>query len=199
MNVYCLAFDDYETLDYMGVIEMLFRAPDICLHYVSYRGGLIKCHQGFEIMTTAMPDTLDQDDVLLVVGGMGTRTLIHDNEFIDKLGQWIDDVGCVLSVCTGAALVAKTGRLNHLNATSNKKSMQWVITQGQNVKWKTKARWIKDDKFYTSSGVSAGMDMALAFIADNFGEKVAQDIANHCEYHWQKDAYHDEFAALYGY
>ena len=58
---------------------------------------------------------------------------------------------------------------------------------------------VKDGKFYTSSGVSAGMDMALGFIADYYGSDLAQDIANHTEYHWQKDPSVDSFARIYGY
>ncbi len=47
MNIYCLLFDDYETLDLMGPIEFLFRLPNIQLHYISKQGGLIKSYQGF--------------------------------------------------------------------------------------------------------------------------------------------------------
>ena len=58
---------------------------------------------------------------------------------------------------------------------------------------------IKDDKFYTASGVAAGMDMALGFISDHFGKKLAQNIANETKYNWQKSAKIDKFAKIYGY
>ena len=58
---------------------------------------------------------------------------------------------------------------------------------------------MKEGKFYTSSGVSAGMDMALGFISDYYGNDLAQDIANHTEYYWQKDPSVDNFARIYGY
>ena len=95
--------------------------------------------------------------------------------------------------------MACTGRLDSLKATSNKKSFEWVKQCRPAVKWQPVARWVKDGKFYTSSGVSAGMDMALGFIADYYGSDLAQDIANHTEYHWQKDPCVDNFARLYGY
>lgn len=196
MNIYCLCFDDYETLDYMGAVEFLYRLPNANLHYVSHHGGLIYSKQGFGIDTKPMP-TPTSDDVLLVVGGAGTRTLVNDEAFIHELGAWIDKVGVVLSVCTGSALIAKTGRLDSHHATTNKKAWAWVISQGTNVNWISHARWVHDGKFYTSSGVSAGMDMALAFIADVADMDTAQDIARHCEYVWQMDSDKDDFAQFY--
>ncbi|MDO4896056.1 MAG: DJ-1/PfpI family protein [Moraxella sp.] len=192
MNIYCLCFDDYETLDYMGAVEFLYRLPDATLHYVSEHGGPIYSKQGFAIDTKPMPAPT-ANDVLLVVGG----SLVDDKAFISRLGVWVDAAGIVLSVCTGSALIAKTGRLDHHRATTNKKAWQWVISQSTNVNWISHARWVHDGKFYTSSGVSAGMDMTLGFIADMAGIDTAHDIARHCEYLWQNDPSKDDFAPFY--
>ncbi|WGE15105.1 DJ-1/PfpI family protein [Pasteurella multocida] len=67
------------------------------------------------------------------------------------------------------------------------------------MKWKAVARWVRDGKFYTSSGVSAGMDMTLGFICDHYSQGLAQQIANQTEYIWNADPNKDEFASLYGY
>ena len=67
------------------------------------------------------------------------------------------------------------------------------------MKWQPVARWVKDGKFYTSSGVSAGMDMALGFIANYHSYDLAREIANHTEYHWQSEPSLDDFAGIYGY
>ena len=47
MDIYCLVFDDYETLDLMGSVEFLARVPNVELHYISQVGGLIRSKQGF--------------------------------------------------------------------------------------------------------------------------------------------------------
>ena len=73
-----------------------------------------------------------------------------------------DASALVTTVCTGSALLARTGRLDGIAATSNKAAFAWVMEQGPKVDWKPEARWVEDGKFMTSSGVSAGMDMALA-------------------------------------
>ena len=88
--------------------------------------------------------------------------------FINTLRNLCDRAENVLSICTGSALLAKSGVLDKRNATSNKKALDWVRSISQNVNWIKKARWVVDEKYYTSSGVSAGMDMSLGFISDLF-------------------------------
>lgn len=83
--------------------------------------------------------------------------------------------------------------------TSNKKAFARVQSVGAQVEWQAVARWVRDGKFYTSSGVSAGMDMALGFVADRYGRALAGEIAVHVEYAWQDDAGRDPFARIYGY
>lgn len=198
MNIYCLIFDNYETLDLMGPVEFLSKIPNTQLFYVSQYGGLIKSKQGFQIQTLKLEQLLPHS-ILLVVGGQGTRALVKNSLFISNLRTWIDQAEICLSVCTGAALLAQTGKLSGLKATSNKKSFEWVKQCDPTGQWQSIARWVKDDKFYTSSGVSAGMDMALGFISDNYGEELAYEIANHTEYLWQNTPHIDHFAKLYGY
>lgn len=99
-----------------------------------------------------------------------------------------------LSVCTGSALLAKTGLLNNKKATSNKKAFEWVKSINANVLWIEKARWVVDQKYYTSSGVSAGIDMVLGFVAERFGMIEAKKIAENIEYIWNSDPNNDPFA-----
>lgn len=101
----------------------------------------------------------------------------------------------MLTVCTGSLLVAKTGLLNGRKATSKKKALPMVMkTVPQVNRQKKKARWVVDGRFYTSSGISAGMDMALGFIADRYGEEEAQRIAGFTEYRRIADPSDDPFA-----
>lgn len=77
---------------------------------------------------------------------------------------------------------------------TNKRAFEWVRGTRPQVGWRQKARWVSTEKFYTSSGVSAGMDMTLGFIADQWGLETAQEIASRCEYLWQNDPDTDPFA-----
>ena len=110
----------------------------------------------------------------------------------------IDKADHVAVVCTGTTLVAKTGLLDGHKATTNKAAFDWVANQGPNVDWQKKARWVESGKFFTSSGVSAGIDMSLALIAHLLGEDKALEAARWAEYDWHRDPDWDPFAEVYG-
>ena len=198
MDIFCLIFDDYETLDLMGPVEFLSRVGELRVRYVSFEGGAKRSKQSFFIKTKKL-SKMPKESVLLVPGGHGTRALVDDSEFISKLKECVLASKFCLSVCTGSVLIARTGELDGLKATSNKRSLEWVKSCGEAVKWQECARWVRAGKFYTASGVAAGMDMALGFISDHFGKELAQKIANETEYKWQKSSKIDKFAKIYGY
>ncbi|KAM0748410.1 class I glutamine amidotransferase-like protein [Meredithblackwellia eburnea MCA 4105] len=137
-------------------------------------------------------------DVLFLPGGWGTRVEGQD-ELKAFLVAKAEEASTVMTVCTGSGLLAQTGLLDGKKATGNKRSWPWTIEQGKGVEWIYKARWVEDDggKYWTSSGVSAGIDQMLGWISKVWGEEVAQGIANGMEYRWEKDSTKDDFAELY--
>ena len=79
-------------------------------------------------------------------------------------------------------------------ATSNKVARDWVVQQGPRVKWQRRARWVDDGDLVTSSGVSAGIDMALAVVARLLGTDMARQSARFMEYVSREDPGDDPFA-----
>ena len=73
-------------------------------------------------------------------GGIGTLVLVEDGDLLEWLATWAAPARLVTSLCTGTAVLAKAGLLDGYQATSNKRSFQWVTSQGPNVKWVSKAR-----------------------------------------------------------
>ena len=193
-TITALLFDNFETLDLFGPIQMFGSLPEhYRIQYSSLLGGVISNNHGIAIQTTAIAELDYSTVILLIVGGMGTRQKISDSEFLQALVSLSTHADWVLSVCTGSALLAKAGVLDGKRATSNKLSWQWATAQSEQVRWIKKARWVVDDKYYTSSGVSAGMDMALGFIADRHGIATAYQVANYTEYQWQQESNLDSF------
>ncbi len=193
-TITALVFDDFETLDLFGSIEMFGSLPEhYHIQFASINGGTIQNQHNVSLQTIAVNALNCRTDILLLVGGQGTRQLVNDAQFLETLTGLADHADWVLSVCTGSALLAKAGILNGKRATSNKCAWQWVTSQSNQVDWVEQARWVVDGKFYTSSGVSAGMDMALDFIADRQDRNTALQVANHVEYRWQEDSQLDEF------
>jgi transcriptional regulator GlxA family with amidase domain len=123
---------------------------------------------------------------------------VDNTPFIAELGRQCATARFVASVCTGSALLAKAGVLDGLSATSNKRAFGWVASQGPKVRWIARARWVEDGKFFTSSGVSAGMDMALGLIARLLDKETSIEVAQRAEYEWHQDKEWDPFASLNG-
>jgi len=137
-------------------------------------------------------------DVLLIPGGIGTRKEMANPQFLAELKRLVEASRVVATVRTGSFLLARTGLLDGRKATSNKRVFQQVKTYAPKVEWIVKARWVQDDKYFTSSGVSAGIDMALAVIAKLCGRETSLQIASRAEYEWHEDSSWDPFAAVAG-
>lgn len=168
MNVNILLFSDFETLDVFGPVEVFGSVEEFHLHYFSENGGTVISRQGARIITEKS-SRIEPDGILIIPGGQGTRTLVSDIGFCKNLLEIAEQSRFCLTICTGSALLAKTGLIDGRKATSNKRSFEWVKSTNQKVDWQSSSRWVVDGKYYTSSGVSAGIDMALGFVADQFG------------------------------
>lgn len=194
MKVGVLIFEDFETLDVFGPVEILGRLKDhFQVSFYSEQGGLVKNAHGVAIDTMPIQNINGGVDIFLIPGGHGTRKEVNNSLLVGAIKQIAELSNYVFTVCTGSALLAKTGLLDNRVATSNKRAFDWVISNGENVKWVRKARWTVDDKYYTSSGVSAGMDMTLGFLKDTHGEAFAKTVAYQIEYNWQEDKETDNF------
>ena len=123
-------------------------------------------------------------DLILVPGGIGTFAELENDKILSFLRDRAEKAQITASVCSGSALLAKAGLLDGHRATSNKMFFNLAVTQSDKVEWIEAARWVEDGKFVTSSGVSAGIDMALAIIARLFGNELAETIAKGAEYIW---------------
>ncbi|ORY12987.1 class I glutamine amidotransferase-like protein [Clohesyomyces aquaticus] len=139
-------------------------------------------------------------EVLIVPGGLGTRVESEMEGVIGFLKRMDRDGGVRwwLTVCTGSAVLARAGVLDGRRATSNKKAFAWVKQQSPHVHWVSKARWVVDRNIWTSSGISAGMDLIYAWVGDVWGEEVAGLIADGSEYERNTDSTRDRFAERWG-
>jgi len=194
-----LIFPGFELLDLFGPMEMFGMMNEAFeLHLVAEDRGPVASGQTLSAHATLTLDDAKDLDILFVPGGPGTRREIANTRLLDWIAATATRADHVLSVCTGSALLAKAGVLDGRRATTNKAAFGWVMSQGPEVDWQKQARWVEDGKCWSSSGVSAGMDMALAFIARLHGDAVAQDVAKFCEYERHEDPARDPFAELHG-
>ena len=203
-RVAAVLFDGFTVLDVYGPVQAFAscRAPTTAgdpqrlfeIFSLAEHAGVVKPGEGppsyAEYGFADAPDC----DVLLIPGGFGTRTAVNNASLLTHLADASRRTPITATVCTGSALLARTGLLDGRPATSNKLAWDWVLQQGPRVKWVRRARWVEDGNIITSSGVSAGIDMALSLIARLCGQDMALSAARRMEYRWHAEASDDPFA-----
>ncbi|CAB5210463.1 unnamed protein product [Rhizophagus irregularis] len=170
LTIGAILFPEYDLLDVNGPLRMFGALENVNILMISQHGDKIKSGSKIGNYTEYNFGNCPEFDILFVPGGMGTRKEVNNPVLLEFIKNQIPKVKYVLIVCTGAGLVAKTGLLDGKKATTNKLAWQWVTSQ-----------------------VSAGMDMALGFISDVYGRKVANDVALKTEYDWHTDPNWDPF------
>ncbi|MGH7842359.1 MAG: DJ-1/PfpI family protein [Candidatus Binataceae bacterium] len=194
-------FEGFELLDVFGPAEA-YRSPQLKdafqLVMIAEARGVVTSAQGPQIVPNQSFADAPTFDLLMVPGGIGTRREVDNPVLMTWLRARVAETEFVTSICTGAGLLARAGLLDGHRATSNKFAFDWVKSQGPRVNWVAQARWVEDGKFWTSAGVSAGIDMALAIIARICGTAAAERTAARMEYEWHRDPGWDPFAEMWG-
>lgn len=108
----------------------------------------------------------------------------------------------VVTICTGSAILAGIGLLDNRRATTNKSTWDSVVVLGPSVNWVRRARWVVDDTtgvtpVWSSSGVSAGIDVTFAFVEKFYGPETAENVAHVMEYDRHLDDKWDPFADIW--
>ena len=189
-----ILYPQFELLDLYGPLEMFgCLGPALQIVTVAEQAGPVASSPGPCTVAEHTFANAPPLDLLLVPGGVGTFPQLQNEAMLAFLRERAPRAEVAMSVCTGAALYAAAGLLDGHRATTNKQFFSMTSASGPNTTWVKEARWIEDGPMVTSSGVSAGTDMALAVIAKLWGHSTAQQIANLTEYEWQTDSTRDPF------
>ncbi len=171
-KVTILLYPGVTMLDWIGPYELLHRVPGIDLVLAAKDTRPMKSDSD---LVTYQANThiseIDRSDVLLIPGGgMGTKAASEDETLI----AWIRKIDAnsllTTSVCTGSLILARTGLIKGRKATTHWALQHMLSDAGSTY---VPERWVVDGKYWTSAGVSAGMDMSLALIARLYGAKRA--------------------------
>ena len=201
MKLGALLYEGFELLDMFGLLDMFTTLPadQLQVLMLAEKAGPVKAGSMSQAPSATVIadygfDTVPDLDILLVPGGIGTIPELENETMMDFLRDQGASTPLICSVCSGSAMLAKAGVLDGKRATSNKQFFSLATSQSDKVDWVERARWVDDGNVVTSSGVSAGTDMALAIIQRFFGEEAALAIADGAEYTWHRDADEDPFA-----
>jgi len=193
-NVAILIFDDVEVLDFAGPHEVFSVAGDLIRPSPFYV---------YEVGTTLAPvvargrliatpryaiDTCPDPDILIVPGGLGTRPLLKDRRLIAWIAERSATVELLLSVCTGALLLAKAGLLAGKRATTHHGAFEHLSLLSPSTEISLDERFVESsDRIITSGGITAGIDMSLFVVEKLLGERARATVVEEMEYDWHRE------------
>jgi transcriptional regulator GlxA family with amidase domain len=187
-HVAILIFDDVEVLDFAGPFEVFTAADELrrqtafTTYTVAETAGEIHCHNGLRVLPDYTFATCPPPDVLVVPGGFGTRALIQRPAAVAWLRTQAEPAGIVMSVCTGALVLARAGLLGGLRVTTHYEALDLLQTLEPRAIVDRGARFHDNGKILTAAGVSAGIDCALHVVARLLGPEAAGETARYIEY-----------------
>ncbi len=189
-NLAILLFEDVELLDFAGPIEVFSVAsrqqePEAFrIFTVAEADGPVRTRQRLTVNPDYTLGHSPRPHILLVPGGIGTRRQMNKTVVIEWIRDQSEQADLVLSVCTGALLLAKAGLLSGLRATTHHDTFDLLRETAPDAEVLEGERLIDNGDVILSAGVSAGIDMAFHVVARLLGEETAQATARHIEYDW---------------
>jgi transcriptional regulator GlxA family with amidase domain len=176
-----LVYDGVNDLDLMGPRYVLGQAMGVNTRLIGINPGNIKTVMGVEIVPNTMIDSVAQLDILIIPGGFtGTIEAAYNVQLHDWIRAIDKTTTYTGAVCTGVWVLGATGLLENKKASTN-----WYREEEFLKKYKAipaNERYTQDGKYWTSAGVTAGMDMSLAIMRDIYGDRYAQAIMLDMEY-----------------
>lgn len=187
-SVAILLYEGVELLDFAGPGEVFAANRGHFDVFTVSESGRPILSQGF---VTVVPEHSMADsprpDVLVVPGGSVSNLMASPRGM-----RWIKEVAeeaeVVMSVCNGAVVLAKTGLLDGLAATTHHGSFDDLRRYAPETTLHPGRRWVDNGKIVTAAGVSAGIDAALHLVSRLLGRAWAERTAHYMEYRWQPEA-----------
>jgi transcriptional regulator GlxA family with amidase domain len=181
-------FPGVEELDAVGPWEVLsywtHKFPDdgYAVHTLSRDGGLVRCAKGLTIQAHHSHADAPPLEVLIYPGGQGTRPQLTDEEQLDWVRRQRGQLSLMTSVCTGSLVYAAAGLLANRPATTHWGSLELLKQIDPTIDVRPDDRFVDDGDVITSSGVSAGIDMALHLVDRLAGRERAVAVRRGIQY-----------------
>ncbi len=190
-KVAILIFDEVEVLDFCGPFEVFALAgrslPEkpFDVFTVAEKPGPVIARNGLSVNPRCTIADCPQPDMLIVPGGYGTRREMHNQALIAWIGAQAAQVELVMSVCTGALLLARAGLLDGLEATTHFGALDLLREVAPRATIRPDQRFTDNGRILLSAGISAGIDLSFHIMTKLLGHEVAAETARWMEYDWK--------------
>lgn len=186
-------FEDVEVLDFCGPFEVFSvtrldetrrreESSPFEVMLVAESAGPLQTTGGMTVVPHCTLSDCPRLDILLIPGGWGTRSQLKNAVLLDWLRVRAQEVNLLTSVCTGSMVLGSAGLLDGHRATTHWAALDWMRDSLPAVTVDYERQFVEDGTLWTSAGISAGIDMALAIVASIHGRDIARATARYMEY-----------------
>ncbi|HEV7123694.1 MAG TPA: GlxA family transcriptional regulator [Rhodanobacter sp.] len=198
-----LAYDDMQALDLVGPLDVFgganalaHGAPPYELCIVGLQARAVRAENGLSIVPALALDDAPPVDTLLVPGGLGARLVIdRDARLLEWLRGRARDTRRIVSVCTGAYVLAAAGLLDGRRVTTHWHYADDLARRYPALLVETDRLFLRDGRYATSGGLTAGMDLALALVEEDLGAPAALGVARHLVMYVKRPGNQTQFSA----
>jgi transcriptional regulator GlxA family with amidase domain len=195
-RVVFVAYPGITALDLVGPHEVLGAAGGYELEIAAAAGGLVRTTRGPNLAATRTLASVRGDiDTLVVVGGEGAFDAAKDNGLVKSVARLAARSRRITSVCTGSIILAAAGLLDGKRATTHWNACDYMTKRFPNVTVEPDPIFVRDGNLWTSAGVTAGMDLALALVGADHGRDVALRVARPLVMYVQRPGGQAQFSA----
>lgn len=191
MNIGIYIYNDAEVLDFSGPFEVFSTARRLGGNdwqvFLVAEDETVRARGDFMVRPHYGLDEHPPIDVLVVAGGIHSAEL-GKPPVIDWIARTASTAGTVASVCTGAFLLAEAGLLDGLTVTTHWEDIPDLRAGYPGLEVVEDRRWVSQDRFVTSAGISAGIDMSLYLVSRLASVQLAERTARQMDYDWRQQA-----------
>jgi transcriptional regulator GlxA family with amidase domain len=201
-DVLLVIFPGFQGLDLTGPMEVFSAAnrgmpdPAYRIQVAALAAGPVETSSGLAVHAHhSLADVRRPIDTLVVVGGDGTEAAVLDPAFVAQVARIAPLARRVASVCSGAFVLAQAGLLDGRRATTHWTVCDLLAHSFPGITVDADPIFVRDGNVYTSAGVTAGMDLALALVEDDLGRDLALSVARHLVLFLRRPANQSQFSA----
>ncbi|KAI9292364.1 class I glutamine amidotransferase-like protein [Neoconidiobolus thromboides FSU 785] len=196
-----IIYPNFNLLDVVGPSDV-FSGNDFLFSITTIgetKNGTVASKSGTLKLNTElnMEEAIQQDFDILVLPGADSPDgieILNNERFVNNYKQLCNKSKVVFTTCTGSLILAKTGLIDQVYATTNKQAYKKYTRDYPNVKWIHKARWIHNKKYITSSGVTASIDASIYIISLITGDTYTKFFEHEIEYKYNDNPDNDPYA-----
>lgn len=197
-----LAYDDMQGLDLTGPLDVFGAAnslapgmPPYGLHVIGVHAGTVRAENGLAILPACSIEDAPPLDTLLIPGGIGSRLGNVDLQLLAWLRRQAETARRVVSVCTGAYMLAATGLLDGRRVATHWHYAEDLARRFPAIHVEPERLFLRDGRFATSGGLTAGIDLALALVEEDLGAATSLAVARYLVMYVTRPGNQTQFSA----